>query len=139
MSHFIDLQTRITNRLGLIKALCRLGYPEGKIENHDQLCTVKGYYEDRKGHVIVRMKDAGTRYGDIGFELTKDGTYKIHVDDLDINNLSRNGRNWVDMLSTYYGVEVAKLTLKKQGLKYTEDVDDQERPRIKVRMESSYA
>ena len=43
---------------------------------------------------------------------------------------------WQKKLFTYYGVEKTKIELKKKRIRFVEDVDEQERPRIRARIVS---
>jgi len=141
MSHFVDIVTEIRDKKALIKALCRLGF-EGKVEAYDIAQSLYGYQNDvrkEKAHVIIRKKYVGGSSNDIGFEQQVDGRFLAHISEFDQGTgtyKSRSdagyGKVWQDKLSTYYGVEKAKMEFEKKGLKYYEDVDEKQRPRLRV-------
>jgi hypothetical protein len=142
MSHFVNIVTQIKDVQALVRALERMGF-KGQVECHDKAQNLYGYHNDvRKetAHVIIRRKYVGSASNDIGFERTKDGLFVAHISEFDqgtgqySNHVGKYGQDWQTKLYTYYGVEKAKCEFEKKGMKYFEDVDEQERPRLRVKI-----
>ena len=130
------------NKEALVLALIRNGFAESMIEVHDTPQNLYGYQDDKraqKAHIIVRRKYVGSSSNDIGFE-NINGTFIAHISEFDsgtgsYSSHSSNARcnqGWQNKLGTYYGIETAKLECKKNRIKYTEDVDEQQRPRLRM-------
>jgi Protein of unknown function (DUF1257) len=143
MSHYVNIVTQIKDQKALIKALGRLGFDKGKIEVYETPQSLCGYQNDvrpEKAHVILRKKFVGSSSNDIGFERQADGRYAAHISEFDQGTGSYAGhegvygKTWQGKLSAYYGVELAKSEYDKKGLKYFEDVDDKEQPRLRIKM-----
>jgi len=142
MSHFVNITTMIKDRHALIRALERMGF-KGKIEIHEKPENLYGYQNDvrtEKAQVIIRRKHVGSSSNDIGFEQKANGLFVAHISEFDqgtgsyASRTGRYGKEWQMKLYTWYGVEKAKCEFEKQGMKYYEDVDDQERPRLRVKI-----
>jgi hypothetical protein len=84
----------------------------------------------QKANVILRRRNLSSASNDIGFERTSDGRYRAHISEYD-ESIGYN-EQWRNKLYTYYGVEKAKMDCKSRGYKYVEDVDEQQRPRLRV-------
>lgn len=85
MSHFTKVDTEITDRDCLVKALKAMGLD---VTVHETATTLHGYSGTRKAHVIVKRRSFNGEYGDIGFEL-KDGKFTIHADAYDIRKIDQ--------------------------------------------------
>lgn len=143
MSHFVKIVTMIKDRTALIRALERMGFA-GKLEVNEGPVALYGYQGDirkEKANIVIRRKYVGGSSNDIGFERMNDGRYAAHISEFDQGTGSYSGRKdaqygktWQGKLLSYYGVEKAKIEFKAKGMSYTEDVDEQERPRLKVRL-----
>jgi major membrane immunogen (membrane-anchored lipoprotein) len=131
MSHYVDIETEITDQTALVRALERCGF-KNKIEIHEKAVNLYGYRGDvreQKANVIIRRKYVGTAANDIGFEKLNDGTYKAHISEYDHNQYNKK---WQKKLLTLCNVEKAKIECEKYNLQYTEDVDEKQRPRLRV-------
>jgi hypothetical protein len=137
---------QIKDTKALVKALERMGFKD-KIEVYDKAENLYGYQNDirkDKAHVILRRKYVGSSSNDIGFERNKDGLFVAHISEFDqgtgqyAGHEGRYGKTWQNKLFAFYGVEKAKMEFDKQGYKlgktYFEDVDEQERPRLRVKI-----
>jgi hypothetical protein len=140
MSHYIDILTEITDREALVHALERMGF-KGKIEIHETASALYGYQGDerkQKAHVIIRRSFVGHSSNDIGFEKMSDGRFKAHISEYEsatgqyARGSGKYGQEWQNKLYTYYGVEKSKSEFDKKKLKYVEDVDEKQRPRLRV-------
>jgi len=140
MSHYVDILTEITDRDALVRALERVGF-KGKIEVHETAVPLYGYLGDKRGqkaHVIIRRSFVGSSANDIGFEQAPDGKFKAHISEFETGTGryaggdSKYGTEWQNKLYTYYGVEKSKCEFEKKKLKYIEDVDEKQRPRLHV-------
>lgn len=132
MSHYLDLETCMTDEKALIKTLSRMGFDESIVEVNDnpvQMQNWKGIPTSQRANVIVRRKYLGSLVNDMGFEKTADGTYKAHIDES-----NKYGEAWRKKLATYYNVEKAKMAYDKRKIKYTESVDEQSRPVLKAKL-----
>jgi len=133
LSHFVEITTAIKNEQALIRALERVGF-KNKIEVHETAQHLYGYQGDRrsqKAHVILRRKYVGHASNDIGFEKTSEGIYRAHISEFDHNNY---GQVWQKNLQKLYAVELSKMEFEKKGWEYEEDVDEKNRPRLRVRL-----
>jgi len=131
MSHFVELETSMTDEEALVKALGRMGFSNNQIERHAEASTLRDYFGNfspQKANVIIRKRDAGI--ADLGWEKTKEGTYKSHLD----LYTGKYDKSWQDKLQVHYNVEKTKMECTKKKLKYTEDVDIENRPRLRIRM-----
>ena len=134
MSHYLNITTMIRDPKALIAALCRCGFKENQIEMHENAVHLYGYMgkqRAQKANVVIRRQYVGPAANDIGFERQSDGTYAAHISEYDHG---KYGDPWQNKLFTYYGVEKTKAELTKKRIKFTEDVDEQNRPRIKARL-----
>lgn len=132
MSHYVDVTTEIKDEKALVKALGRLGY-QGMVEVYDHAVNLYGYRGDmrsQKANVVLRRKNLSSASNDIGFERMSDGRYRAHISEYD-ESIGYN-EQWRNKLYTYYGVEKAKMDCKARGYKYVEDVDEKQRPRLRV-------
>lgn len=142
MSHFVDIITEIKDKEALIKALERMGFKD-KIEVYDVAQNLYGYQNDlrkQKAHVIIRKRYIGSSSNDIGFEKRSE-RFIAHISDFDQGTGEYAGRTdakygetWQKKLYTYYGVEKAKIEFKNKDWEYIEDIDEKERPRLRVRI-----
>ena len=139
MSHFVSITTAIKDQRALINALKRLGFNTVEVNILPQnLYGYKGDVRFEKAHIIIRKKYMGRSSNDMGFERTANGKYIVHISEYDqgtgqyAGQEGTYGRTWQTKLFTYYGVEKAKLEFKRQGMEYTEDLDKEGRPRLKV-------
>jgi len=132
MSHYVDINTKITDKKALVKALERMGFQD-HVEQYNTPTNLYGYHGDirsQKADVIVRRKYVGKLSNDIGFERAEDGFYRSHISEYD-ESIGYNS-DWTKKLFTYYGVECAKQNADREGLSYTEEIDDQDRIRLRV-------
>jgi hypothetical protein len=141
MSHFVDVVTSIKDPDALIRALIRCGFQKQMIEVHDTPQNLYGYQGDirkQKAHIILRRKYVGSSSNDVGYELVN-GSFVAHISEFDSgtgtyssNQSARCNLAWQTKLATYYGVEKAKLEFEKKKIRYEEDVDEKERPRLRA-------
>lgn len=133
MSHYLEIETNVCDQDALVRALGRVGF-EGQVEVHETAQALYGYRGDRrkqKAHVIVRREHVGSASNDIGFERMPSGKFKSHISEYDTNSAGYD-EEWQERLYTYYGVEKAKQEYEVRNIKYTEDVDEKERPRLRA-------
>lgn len=142
MSHYVKVVTQIKDRTALIRALERMGF-EGKIEVNEGPVALYGYQGDvrpERAHIVLRRKYVGGSSNDIGFERLSDGRYAAHISEFDQGTGSYSGREgqygkeWQGKLTAYYGIEKSKIEFKAKGMSYTEDVDENNHPRLKVKV-----
>jgi len=136
MSHMVGLTTSIRDVNALIRALGCMDLTN--VTQHKTAVQLKDYWgrpSQLKGNVIVPRGTLGL-HADMGFELMKDGTYMIHADHYDTEK-QYNGKfnaEWQTKLFTRCNVETAKIAFEKKKMKYVEDVDDQNRIRLRARI-----
>jgi len=131
MSHYVDVYTVVRDQDALVKALERMGF-KGKIEVVATAQALVGYEGDKreqKAHVIIRRQHVGAASNDIGFERMPNGQFVSHISEYDQHQYNQK---WQNQLYTWYGVEATKLACDKEKLRYTEDMDEKQRPRIRV-------
>lgn len=131
MSNYVDTGTTMTDEEALVKALCRMGFSNNQIERHAQATTLKDYFGNvspQKANVIIRKRDTGI--ADLGWEKTKEGTFKSHLD----LYTGKYDKPWQDKLQVHYNVEKTKMECTQKKLRYTEEVTTDNRPRIRIRM-----
>jgi len=140
MSHFVNIVTEIKDKKALVKALERMGF-KNKLEIYDTPHQLMGYLGDLrkdKAHIIIRKKHVGNSSNDIGFERRPDGRFVSHISEFDqgkgsyASRTAKYGDKWQQELCTYYGVEKAKMEYDKMGLKYTEEIDEKKRIRLRA-------
>jgi hypothetical protein len=143
MSHYVNVVTIMKDQEALIKALGRLGFDKVKLEVHEKAQNLYGYQGDKRSqvaHIIIRKEFVGSSANDIGFERQANGSFAAHISEFDqgtgqySGSEGRYGKTWQGKLVAFYGVEKSKMELTKKGLKYYEDVDEQQRPRLKVKL-----
>lgn len=131
MSHYVDVVLEIKDEKALVLALERLGF-KSHIEIHKEAQNLYGYKGDvreQKAHVILRRTYVGRVSNDIGFERQVDGRYHAHISEFDS---TKYDKAWQGKLLTYYGVEKAKIECEQKHWKYVEDLDEKERPRLRI-------
>ena len=142
MSHFVDILTEITDQKALVRALERMGF-KGHVESYDHTVTIYGYLGDErpeKAHVVIRKQYVGPSSNDIGFEKKADGKFVAHISEYDMgegeysHRKAPYGEAWQKKLYQLYGVEKSKMEFENKGWTYVEDVDEKNRPRLRVRL-----
>ena len=131
MSHYVDVTLEIKDEKALVLALERLGF-KGHVEIYKEAQNLYGYKGDmrpQKAHVILRQQYVGRLSNDIGFERQADGRYHAHISEYDGKTYDKA---WQGKLISYYGIEKAKLECDQKHWKYKEDVDEKERPRLRI-------
>ena len=118
MSHFAALKVNalVKNELDLIAAL-KEHFGEDAVEVHDEAKKLHGYDEraGKKAHIIVRKDAVGKlsarkfAYNDLGYERMPDGSYTMHVDQMDMSQAHQ------DKVAQNYAERVATRKLKSQG------------------------
>jgi hypothetical protein len=137
MSHFLKIAIACKDEEAIIKALIRMKYPTrhkdyqftksitaGMIERHAKPQMLRNYLgnsSDVNAHIVIRHSNIHSYTNDIGFEKQADGTYVAHLDDGSFN------QEWQDKFLTYYGVEVAKADMEKNGYTVEEKIDEKKR------------
>lgn len=141
MSHYVGIETQVTDGHALCRALGRMGFSPHQIERFDVGQPLYGYQGDKrkeKAHVIIRKKYVGPSANDIGFEKKDDGHYVAHISEFDqgigeySGGTGKYGKKWQENLFTYYGVEAAKMGYESNHVEYTEDEDEEGRPRLRA-------
>ncbi len=115
MSHFTTLKTKITDASALVKALADMGLHS--VEVHQMPQHLYGYQGDvrsQTAEVIIRRQFVGHASNDIGFKLTKDGTFEAIISEYDRSQFSRE---WLNKLTQRYAYHVTRDKLEKQGFK----------------------
>lgn len=146
MSHYLNIETNITDAKALVRALQRVELrgthkcaTVEQIEVHEKAAHLYGYHGDKredKAHVIIRREFVGDYSNDIGFYKDKDGKFRAIISDFDRGNYYN--KDWQKKLFTYYGVEKAKMECERRRLPYKEFVnpeDPQKRPQLLVEVQ----
>ena len=131
MSHFVDIVTAIRNQDALVKALESLGFKGLRVSDRAQ--NMNDYWGNRsnmKAHVILPREKTGA-HADAGFEKTADGTFALRIDDYDKQKFNDP---WLAKVTQFHNLEVAKKECDLQGLKYTEEMTEENEPRLRVRI-----
>lgn len=136
MSHFVDIVTSIRNQEALVKALERLGFPKNKLRINDGAMQMLDYWgrpSNNRANVIIPRELVG--HADVGFEKTGD-TYALRLDSYD-REQSHGGKfddKWLGQVVSFHNLEVAKKALDLKGLKYFEDMTEDNEPRLRVKI-----
>jgi hypothetical protein len=121
------MKTSITDKEMLIRTLMsRMGLKRNQIEVHDRAQRIINHYHPDEvfvGNVVVRQENTGIR-SDIGWELTKDGTYAAHLDSYDYQAKTRYDDVWANSIQDTYNLEVCKQGLVDKGRSFTEKLVD---------------
>jgi hypothetical protein len=143
MSHYLAMETQITDQEALVRALCRsISRATGKVftRNQIEICdnprNLYGYQNDLReqtANVILRRQHVGGSSNDIGFVKGPNGTYSAIVSDFDRSNCY--GEPWLTKLYTYYNVEKAKMEMDSRGVQYTETKDDKGRIQLRAKFQ----
>lgn len=86
MSEYLECETQIKDKKGLVAALVAMGIPEDKIEIPDAPQHLYGYHDDRRqqtADVIIRRGTVGSSSNDIGFVKGADGKFKAIISEYD--------------------------------------------------------
>lgn len=133
MSHYVGITLKINDQSCLVKALERLGF-QGKVEVHEIATNLYGYKGDMrpdKANVILRKVHVGGSSNDIGFIRKADGCFEAIISEFDRDH-HKYDAVWIGKLKAYYGIERAKLECKKQGMRYVEEMTEDNRPRLRI-------
>jgi hypothetical protein len=144
LSHYLNVETQITDAKALYRALQRVTLrgtnkcaTTDQIEVHKKAAHLFGYHGDQRAdvaNIIIRRQYVGSASNDIGFVKGKDGRYKAIISQFDKKYYNQK---WLEKLFTFYGVERAKMELEKRRMKFKEFVDEndpQKRPRLMVQV-----
>jgi len=142
MSHYTTCNSQMKNRDCIVKALERMGFNRTDIEVSDTPMALKTYGGSSAGRKAnIRIKGYGwgseNRVGslcnDIGFELTKDGTYTMHVCDYaDRAHSIHKNSNFLNL----YTAEVIKDTASYHH--FFVETEDNSNNEIKLELHSSF-
>jgi hypothetical protein len=107
----------------VLAALKQLGIPSSMIEvaEEGKTLTLQGYYSSHKAEVDILVKqEFHGGYSGFGFSKNEDGTYGIHVDDLDdrssLVRKTEASTSFSQSLNQWYSALKAQKALKSQGL-----------------------
>ena len=131
MSHFVSITTELRDKDAILRALKRVGLTAQYDAKGIAMTDYFGNRSNISADIVVSRSKAKS-HADLGFIRERDGTFSIHIDDYD--KKFGAGSAWQRKLLTYYGVERTKIELDKKKLSYVEDLDEKERPRIRVRL-----
>ena len=126
--HTVDLEFNDEN--SLIDALKECGY---KVEVHENEVEIKPYYQEResqKAHIVVRKKEFHG-FTDAGFQRLPDGTYKLHLDEMDWDG--RTGKFDVNKIKRKYGLSKIKKIIKNSS-KYSIIEEKESNEEINIRL-----
>lgn len=133
MSHFAEIKINalVKNEKELIAAL-EAHFGAKTVEVHNTAVQLQGM-DGRAGkmaHLVVRKKNVktdhygGGAYNDLGFWRKEDGTYVMHVDDMDVRASERN------KIIQDYAIRVSTKQLKAKG--YTVKRQEQKDGTVKL-------
>jgi hypothetical protein len=111
-----------------------MGFKADQIEVCEKPSLLEGFYSTdtpRNANVIIRKKNSGIP-SDIGWEKGSDGSFIAYIDEYDYHRGVHYSPEWQKKLMTWYGVERSILECKRKGYQYTEDLDEKQRPRLRV-------
>jgi len=114
----------------LVEALKEMGY---KATIHKKAVALETYggRNQVKAHIVIKKKQHGFAYADMGFERTKNGGLKLHADHIDIKKL-----NMSQLKQKYSKAFVAKR-IRLLGTKYLmgeEEIDQNGTMKLKVKV-----
>ena len=142
MSHYLAMETQITDQEALVRALCRSTcratskeFTRNQLEVNDTARNLYGYENDRRAetaHVIIRRNHVGGSANDIGFAQGKDGTYSAIISEYDSRYYTKE---WLTRLYTFYNVEKAKMEMDARGVQYTEAKDTKGRIQLRAKFQ----
>ena len=133
MSEMHTLKVDFTNEECLVNALKECGY---KVEVHQEEVEIIPFYkgrESQKAHVVIR-KNNFHGFSDAGFQRQKDGSYKLHCDEMDWNG--QRGKFNVNKITQRYGLAKIKKLIRgssKYSLLKEEEVDGELNIKLKIR------
>ena len=121
MSHLVECKTNMRNKKTLMDALEKMGVPSDAIEvSEGSPIKLNGYLSQTANvDICVRKEKYHKGYGDVGFSLGSDGSYVVHVDDMDdvrsLASLSKN-KSFSNGVKKWYAACASQTALKKMGL-----------------------
>ena len=86
MSAYVKIRTEYRNKAAILTALKRMGWNCDQIKTSHSAINLKGYRgktRAEKANIIVPHEHVPGAANDIGFELTDDGTYDLHLSEHD--------------------------------------------------------
>ena len=113
MSKYDEFATVMKDESLLVSALQDLGH---NVEVHREGIHIRGYWTDaivqEPVHIVIRAATLGTSYAsDIGFTRLPDGTYRVHV-----NNMDREyGRAWLGRVQQRYKERATVQMAQQRG------------------------
>jgi hypothetical protein len=113
MSHYTKLETKLTSREHLVRALADVGFPE--VEVHERPQPLVGWLGDlrtQSAEVIVRRQNVGLNSNDLGFARDQDGNFCALISDFDG---FRFNTTWLKRLHQRYAYHVSRDRLTEQG------------------------
>lgn len=133
MSEMHTLKVDFTDEECLIGALKECGY---KVEVHQNEIEIIPFYkgkEPQKAHIVIR-KSQFNGFTDAGFQRQKDGTYKLHCDEMDWNG--QRGKFNVNRITQRYGLSRIKKSIRgssKYSIVKEEEVDGELNIKLQIR------
>jgi len=137
MSHYSVCKTQLRDKEAILDALTRMGFARDKIEVSDTAMELKMYHGGSakrsaniriKGHGWGAQSQLDGLCNDMGFVMTKQGDYELHID----NYTSGKYKNFQDTLTNYYAAELVKRKSKQLGYFISEERETEEEITIKI-------
>ena len=113
MSKYDQFATVMKDESLLVSALQDLGH---NVEVHREGIRIRGYWTDaivpEPVHIVIRAATLATDYAsDIGFTRLPDGTYRVHVNDMD----REYGRAWLSRVQQRYKERATVQMAQRRG------------------------
>ena len=122
MSHLVSCKSCMKDKDAVVSALKKLGVPAELIQvaKPGEKLNLQGYYKSHTAKVDILVdKSYHNGYGPFGFSQEADGSYAVHVDDMDDKGaLARktNTNQFSTGVSQWYSALKTQKALKKEGL-----------------------
>lgn len=122
MSHLVSCKSCMKDKDAVLSALSKLGVPAELIQvaQDGQTLDLQGYMRGHTAKVDILVdRSFHGGYGPFGFSKSEDGTYQVHVDDMDDRGAlaaKTKTSTFSTGVSQWYSALKAQRALKKQGL-----------------------
>ncbi len=119
MSHYSQLETKLSSAKHLIYALTDMGFQNIEVyENPQPLVGWVGDRREQTAEVIVRRRYVGMASNDLGFARDDDGNFRALISDFDS---VRYNRAWLGRMCQRYAYHVSRDKLTEQGFDLVEE------------------
>lgn len=135
MSAYRQMNTKMTDKECLIKALESKGYKPEVVDEGRQLVDYVGKVRPERAHIILNRKQVGGASNEVGFEKMANGTYRSTISQYDLGG-NFSAKKLEDLAQVYGDLKVKKIC-RQQGLELTSSTTSGGKKILKYRVVNS--